>query len=73
MAKQTDKKYILKPGKHQFIPGSPTLYDNDTLSDEQAEWWLEKMPHLKQHFEKVPSKKKEQKIEPEKSVDQTED
>ena len=40
------KKYILKPGKHQFAPGSHAVHDNDNLSDEEAEWYLEKYPHI---------------------------
>lgn len=44
------KKYILKPGKHQFAPGSPAVHDNDSLSDEGAEWYLEKYPHIAKLF-----------------------
>jgi len=44
------KKYILKPGKHQFAPGSPAVHDNDNLSDDDAEWYMEKYPHIKQLF-----------------------
>ena len=44
------KKCILKPGKHQFAPGSPAIHDNDNLSDEEAEWYLEKYPHIKSLF-----------------------
>jgi len=40
------KKYNLKPGKHQFAPGSPAIHDNDSLSDDEAEWYLEKYPHI---------------------------
>ncbi|BAU52970.1 hypothetical protein [Mucilaginibacter gotjawali] len=40
------KKYTLKPGKHQFASGSPAIHDNDNLSDEEAEWYLEKYPHI---------------------------
>lgn len=40
------KKYILKPGKHQFAPGSAAVHDNDNTSDEEAEWYLEKYPHI---------------------------
>ncbi|HTH83359.1 MAG TPA: hypothetical protein VL490_10510 [Mucilaginibacter sp.] len=44
------KKYILKPGKHQFAPGSPATHDNDNLSDEEAAWYMEKYPHIKTLF-----------------------
>jgi len=40
------KKYILKPGKHQFAPKSPPIHDNDKLTDEEAAWYLEKYPHI---------------------------
>lgn len=44
------KKYILKPGKHQFAPKSPPVHDNDNLTDEEAEWYMEKYPHIKSLF-----------------------
>jgi hypothetical protein len=50
----TNKKYILKPGKHQFAPGSHAVHDNDNLSDAEAEWYLERYPHIKSLFEKNP-------------------
>ncbi|GAB2984019.1 hypothetical protein GCM10027049_21940 [Mucilaginibacter puniceus] len=52
------KQYILKPGKHQFAPGSPAIHDNDNLSDEEAKWYLEKFPHIESLFEKLPTKDK---------------
>lgn len=48
------KKYILKPGKHQFAPKSHAVHDNDNLSDEEAEWYLEKYPHIAVLFEDSP-------------------
>lgn len=48
------KKYILKPGKHQFAPGSPAEHDNDNLTDEEAEWYLERYPHIASLFEERP-------------------
>ena len=50
------KKYILKPGKHQFAPGSPAVHDNDTLSDKEAKWYLEKYPHIAALFDCFPLK-----------------
>jgi hypothetical protein len=44
--KKMTKKYILKPGKHQFAPGSHAVHDNDNLTDEDAEWYIEKYPHI---------------------------
>jgi hypothetical protein len=49
------KQYILKPGKHQFAPGSPAIHDNDNLCDEEAKWYLEKFPHIKSLFESIPA------------------
>jgi hypothetical protein len=46
-----NKKYILKPGRHQFVPGSPAVHHNDNLSDAEAEWYLEKYPHIASLFE----------------------
>ncbi|RZA03024.1 MAG: hypothetical protein EOP47_04620 [Sphingobacteriaceae bacterium] len=52
------KKYILKPCKHQFAPGSPAVHDNSNLSDAEAKWYLEKYPHITSLFESVPAKNK---------------
>ncbi|MDB4926775.1 hypothetical protein [Mucilaginibacter sp.] len=49
------KKYILKPGKHQFAPGSAAIHDNDNLTDKEAEWYLKKYPHIKSLFMPLPS------------------
>jgi hypothetical protein len=40
------KKYILKPGRHQFAPGSAAVHSNDNLTDEEAEWYLQRYPHI---------------------------
>ncbi len=50
----TNKKYVLKPGKHQFAPGSHAEHDNDNLSDAEAEWYLARYPHIAQLFEESP-------------------
>jgi hypothetical protein len=47
----TKKKYILKPGKHQFAPGSAATHHNDNICDAEAEWYIEKYPHIKDLFE----------------------
>jgi hypothetical protein len=47
----TKKKYILKPGKHQFAPGSSATHHNDNISDAEAEWYLERYPHIAVLFE----------------------
>jgi hypothetical protein len=53
------KKYILKPGKHQFAPGSHAVHENDSISDEEAEWYLKKYPHIASLFEQLPVPEKE--------------
>jgi hypothetical protein len=44
------KKYVLKPGNHQFAPGSPAIHHNNNLSDAEAAWYLEKYPHITKLF-----------------------
>lgn len=44
------KKYILKPGLHQFAPGSAAIHSNENLSDEEAEWYLQRYPHIEALF-----------------------
>jgi len=48
------KKYILKPGNHQFVPGSAAVHNNDNLTDQEAEWYLEKYPHIAGLFAPLP-------------------
>jgi len=50
----TLKKYILKPGKHQFAPGSHATHHNDNLTDAEAQWYLERYPHIATLFETIP-------------------
>ena len=52
----TPKKYILKPGKHQFAPGSHATHHNDNLTDAEAQWYLERYPHIADLFETTPEK-----------------
>jgi hypothetical protein len=40
------KKYILKPGKHQFAPGSAAVHSNDSFTDDELEWYIERYPHI---------------------------
>jgi hypothetical protein len=54
----TKKKYILKPGKHQFAPKSPPVHNNEKLTDEEAEWYLERYPHIRQLFVDGPGVRK---------------
>ena len=44
-------RYKLKPGKHQFAPGSHAVHDNDSLIDDDAAWYLERYPHIAALFE----------------------
>lgn len=57
----TNKKYILKPGNHQFAPGSHAVHNNNNLNDEEAEWYLEKYPHITQLF--IPQNSGEKTVE----------
>jgi hypothetical protein len=50
------KKYILKLGLHQFAPGSAAIHSNENLSDEEAEWYLQRYPHIAALFAPQPSK-----------------
>lgn len=50
----TIKKHILKPGRHQFVPGSYAVHENETLSDTEAEWYLKQYPHISALFETIP-------------------
>lgn len=52
------KKYILKPGKHQFAPGSAAVHSNDNLNDEEARWYIEKYPHIVDLFTQIPKGQK---------------
>ena len=45
-----NKKYKLKPGRHQFAPRSPAVHTNNNLADEDAQWYLEKYPHIAELF-----------------------
>jgi len=51
----TKKKFILKPGNHQFIPGSHPIHNNENLNDEEAEWYLKAYPHIANLFERIPN------------------
>jgi hypothetical protein len=50
------KKHILKPGLHQFAPGSAAIHSNENLSDEEAEWYLQRYPHIAGLFVPQPPK-----------------
>jgi hypothetical protein len=52
------KKYILKPGRHQFAPGSAALHSNDNLTDKEAEWYLQQYPHIAKLFIESPNEEK---------------
>ncbi|MES2060827.1 MAG: hypothetical protein V4456_02845 [Bacteroidota bacterium] len=52
------KKYILKPGKHQFAPGSVAVHSNDNLTDEEAKWYLQRYPHITTLFIEIPEDEK---------------
>ena len=50
------KKFILKPGNHQFIPGSHAIHNNNNLDDEEADRYLRAYPHIANLFERIPCK-----------------
>ena len=50
----TTKKYILKPGRHQFVPGSHAFHQNNNLTDEEAQWYLAKYLHIALLFDAIP-------------------
>ncbi|MET3498501.1 glyoxylate utilization-related uncharacterized protein [Mucilaginibacter rubeus] len=50
------KKYILKPGVHQFVPSSAAIHNNENLSDEEAVWYLQRYPHIEALFAPQPPK-----------------
>jgi len=58
MTRKMTKKYKLKPGLHQFAPGSPASFTNDNLTDEEVEWYLEKYPHIRALVEENPDGQK---------------
>ncbi|MGY4539629.1 hypothetical protein ACVW0P_004065 [Mucilaginibacter sp. UYNi724] len=55
------KKYILKPGRHQFAPGSAAVHSSDNLTDEEAEWYLQRYPHIAGLFIESPEEEKPRK------------
>jgi len=66
-----NKKYKLKPGCHQFAPRSPAIHTSDNLSDEEAEWYLQKYPHVAALFESAIAEPSEQDSPNEESVKST--
>lgn len=52
------KKYILKPGRHQFVPGDHARHDNENLTDTEAKWYLDRYPHIKALFSTLPEGKR---------------
>jgi len=65
------KKYILKPGKHQFAPGSHPAHHNDNLTDPEAEWYLERYPHIATLFEQTPEPESKESTQTESSKKQS--
>jgi hypothetical protein len=66
------KKYILKPGKHQFAPGSHATHHNDNLTDVEAQWYLQRYPHIATLFETIPESEIESVESTQKSVESPE-
>lgn len=40
------RKYTLKPGNHAFVPGGPSVHNNDNTSDAAIEYYKEHFPHV---------------------------
>ncbi|GGH03750.1 hypothetical protein [Mucilaginibacter phyllosphaerae] len=60
------KKYILKPGLHQFAPNSAAVHSNDTITDKEAEWYLQRYPHIAGLFVQSPQDEQSEITEDEK-------
>lgn len=54
------KNYKLKPGKHQFAPGSHAMHHNDNLTDAEAKWYLDRYPHIASLFISLPNEQEEE-------------
>lgn len=51
---KSNKKYSLKPGRHQFAPGSAAAHSGNDLSDAEVEWYIQRYPHIKTLFITAP-------------------
>lgn len=49
----SSRKYILKPGNHQFVPGETALHNNENTNDSVLKWYLKNYPHIQSLFIKT--------------------
>jgi len=54
----SNRKYILKPGVHQFAPGSHPVHHNENTTDEEIEWYLKLYPHIRHLLRSQPEQAK---------------
>jgi hypothetical protein len=50
----TGRKYVLKPGNHQFVPGERTHHNNENSTDAALAAYLKAFPYIRQLFERIP-------------------
>lgn len=50
----SDRKYLLKPGNHQFVTGEGAYHNNENTSDAVLAAYLKAYPYISQLFEKIP-------------------
>lgn len=48
------RKYILKPGNHQFAPGEKSFHNNENTTDQALEIYIKAYPYIKTLFIKMP-------------------
>ncbi|MDB5148029.1 MAG: hypothetical protein JWQ57_2049 [Mucilaginibacter sp.] len=53
-AEANSRKYILKPGNHQFISGEASIHNNENTTDKSLEMYLKAYPYIKSLFIKMP-------------------
>lgn len=46
MEQKAKRKYVLKPGNHQFSPKGRAGFNNSNTTDEELAWYLEHFPHI---------------------------
>lgn len=46
------RNYVLRPGRHQFLPGGH-LFSQAATTDAELAWYLEQLPHIAPLFIKI--------------------
>ncbi|MDB5158476.1 MAG: hypothetical protein JWR50_3183 [Mucilaginibacter sp.] len=52
--KSKERQYLLKPGAHQFAPGSHAAHTNENTTDVECAWYIKKYPHITGMFLRTP-------------------